>query len=159
MELLVAAVQIAAVVVAAAALIVTLRGVRRQLWLSTFADYTKRYSEIVDEIPLAARLRPGSFSLAMLDGQERERVVCVAVRYLNLCSEEFHLHSEGIIDARTWRIWESEMKSFLERRWIAEAWVMIRAEYDSYPEFHSFVSGFVFSSEESSPQTTNQNAA
>jgi hypothetical protein len=58
---------------------------------------------------------------------------------MNLCSEEFHLHAEGIVDDRTWRIWVEEMKASFGRKWLRESWAMIAAEYDSFPEFHAFV--------------------
>ncbi len=36
---------------------VTLKGIREQLWLMTFSEYTRRYSEIMDLLPPDARGR------------------------------------------------------------------------------------------------------
>jgi hypothetical protein len=132
-------IQVGAVAVAAAAVIVTLSGIKRQLWLATFSDYTRRYSEITERVPIEARLSPDTFGLDTIQGPERDRLLGVAICYFNLCSEEFHLRQTKIIDEKTWLIWETEMRSAFQRRWLREAWVLIDREYDSFTEFHEFV--------------------
>jgi hypothetical protein len=48
-----------AAIIAAIAIVVSLKGIRDQLRLSMFAEYTRRFAEIVDDLPYEAR-RPGS---------------------------------------------------------------------------------------------------
>ncbi|MEX0751166.1 MAG: hypothetical protein WD359_10195 [Dehalococcoidia bacterium] len=131
--------QLVAVVIAAAALVVTLSGIRKQLWLTTFAEYTGRYIQILDEIPMAARREPQTFSLASQPDSERDRLLALAIRYLNLCSEEYYLFRKNIIDGRTWAIWEEEIVIALRRRWLVEAWGQVKTEYDSFVEFHALI--------------------
>lgn len=50
-DAIVALAQVAAVLLAAFAIIVTLRGVRDQLWVIVFTEYTKRYAETVSDLP------------------------------------------------------------------------------------------------------------
>ena len=104
----VALASVVGVIVAMAAAVIALRGVRDQLWLQTFAEYTRRYGEIARELPSEARDPGGRFVLTELDKAEQGRVLNIARAYLNLCSEEYFLHSRGKIDDETWRIWRAE---------------------------------------------------
>jgi hypothetical protein len=54
---------LAGVLIAAITVIVTLRGIRDQLWLSTFAEYTPRYSRIMERVPFAVRDPNGGVTL------------------------------------------------------------------------------------------------
>jgi hypothetical protein len=146
-------IQVGAVAVGAAAVMVTLTGIKRQLWLATFSDYTRRYSEISERVPIEARLSPDTFGLDTMQGSERDRLLCVAISYFNLCSEEFHLWQTNIVDEKTWRIWETEMRSAFQRRWLREAWTLIDKEYDSFTEFHAFVCATLSNSTEDALST------
>lgn len=108
---------------------VAFRGVRDQLWLQTFSDYTRRYSEIVRELPSDAR-RPGStFAFEALSEAEQGDVLNAARGYLNLCSEEYFLHERGRIDDETWGIWRAGMVEVLRAPWIQTTWEILRPEY------------------------------
>jgi hypothetical protein len=135
--------QVIAVVVAAAALLVTLSGIRKQLWLTTFAEYTGRYVAIMDQIPMRARREPSRFSLEEVSGHERDDLLQLAIRYLNLCSEEYYLFRKKIVDRETWDVWRAEMVTALRRRWLVEAWSEVKAEYDSFVEFFALVEGII----------------
>lgn len=109
-EIVMAGAEIAAVIVAAFAILVTLRGIREQLWLNTFAEYTGRYSDIVEKLPYDARDPKGTFDLDRLPVSEREHILAAVRRYLNLCSEELYLHQKQRIDDETWFIWLTGIK-------------------------------------------------
>ncbi len=57
MTLIVALASVAGVIVALVAIVVTLRGLRDQLWLQTFSEYTRRYGEVEVGVPLSAVLQ------------------------------------------------------------------------------------------------------
>jgi hypothetical protein len=127
------------VLVAAVALFVALKGVRDQMWLQTFAEYTRRYNEIVRELPAQARRPSSDFSLVTLDQQERDRVLNAARSYLNLCSEEFYLHTRGRIDNETWSIWRQGMIETLRLPWIQQTWSDLQDEYRYFDDFCTFI--------------------
>ena len=125
--------------VTAAALLVTIHGMRSQLWLHTFSEYTRRYAEVVRDLPSESR-RPGSsFDLHALPDDERDRVLNAARAYLNLTSEEFFLHSRGRIDDETWSIWRTGIEQTVRLPWLREAWVDLEPEYAYVPEFSRFL--------------------
>ena len=139
MNAIVAIATVSGVLVAAGALLVALKGVRDQLWLHTFSEYTRRYSDIVQELPAESR-RPGShFSLKSLEPSERGRVLNAARGYLNLCSEEFYLHERGRIDDTTWAIWRQGMVETLRLPWIQETWSDLQPEYSYFDDFCIFI--------------------
>jgi hypothetical protein len=117
---------------------VTLKGVRDELWLQTFAEYTRRYLDYVRAIPSPARDPDSGFTLAGLDEEERERMLNAARMYVNLCSEEHYLHSKRKIDDTTWSIWSQGMRDAFQAPWFLEAWGKIRHEYRLYPDFCVF---------------------
>jgi hypothetical protein len=138
MTLIVALASVAGVIVALATVVVALRGVRDQLWLQTFSEYTRRYGEIVRELPSEARRPGGHFVFDELDTEEQGRVLNIARAYLNLCSEEYFLHSRGRIDDETWAIWQGGIVEVFRAPWIQSTWTMLKPEYDFF-EFCSFL--------------------
>lgn len=138
MTLAVALASVAGVIVAIATVVVALRSVRNQLWLQTFSEYTRRYSEIVRELPSEARRPGGRFVFDELDGEEQGRVLNIARAYLNLCSEEYFLHDRGRIDDETWAIWRAAIVEVLRAPWIQATWTVLKPEY-CFLEFSSFL--------------------
>jgi hypothetical protein len=138
MTLIVALASVAGVIVALVAIVVTVRGLRDQLWLQTFSEYTRRYGEIVRELPSEARHPGAQFIFDNLPVDEQGRVLNIARAYLNLCSEEYFLHSRGRIDNETWSIWRAGMVEVLRAPWIQTTWTMLKPEY-RFLEFCSFL--------------------
>lgn len=130
---------IATVLVAMVAVFVQIKGVRDQLWLHTFAEYTRRYSEITAKLPSESRHPGSSFSLATLPPDQRDEVINTARAYLNLCSEEFYLHNRRKIDHDTWDIWRAGMRTTLQLPWIQQTWPLLRPEYETVPGFCDFI--------------------
>jgi hypothetical protein len=135
--------EVAAVLIAGGGIYMTLRGLRDQLWLTTFAEYTRRYSEITRMLPADSREPGASFEIEALPRDERGRVVNAVRDYLNLCSEEFYLHSRKRIDDETWRIWELGIAETVRLPWIQETWASVKREYSYYPSFCEFVDHLV----------------
>jgi hypothetical protein len=138
-DAIVALAQVAAVLVAAFAIIVTLRGVRNQLWVIVFTEYTKRYADIVRDLPAEARQPNSKFDLSQLSGADRDRAYNAMRGYLNLCSEEFHLHKKGRIDHETWEIWTLGIQDTMRPPWFRKTWEEIRGEYIYFKDFCQFM--------------------
>lgn len=118
---------------------VTLHGIRAQLWLMTFSEYTRRYSDIVKSLPPDAR-RPGpAVELGKLPVELRDGLLTAMRSYFNLCSEELFLHIQRRIDETTWKIWETGMRDTSTLPYFRAAWAELRGEYQFYPEFQRFV--------------------
>ena len=127
-----------------AALAVAIWGLRqnskiheRQSNAQTFIEYTGRYERVMSDFPpdafdarlnTAAALPEPSAALSL-----------VALRYLNLCSEEYYLWRERYLSDSVWSIWEVELKRTLRTPLMRREWVRLRPEFASYPEFSEFV--------------------
>jgi hypothetical protein len=61
-----------------------------------------------------------------------------ALKYLNLCSEEFYLQKKGYLAQDIWNIWETEIKRTLGTPLFVGEWTKLKCEFKSYPEFQSF---------------------
>ena len=142
-EQIIALANVAAVLVAVVAIFVALRGVRDELWMITFAEYTNRYAMIMDGLPFEARRPGGNFDLDQLQPSERERVLGAMRRYLNLCSEEFYLHGRGKIDKKTWSIWKTGIRDTIRLPCFHGSWSLLRVEYDYFPDFCAFMDGLI----------------
>jgi len=131
------------VLIAAITLIVTLRGIRDQLWLSTFSQYTARYSDVMEDLPFDARDPNGAFDLTSQPPQDRERILGAVRKYANLCSEELYLHQRGRVDRETWAIWKTGIRDTMRTPCFRQGWEMIRGEYEYYPGFREMMDGMI----------------
>ena len=142
---------LAAVIVSALAIAAGLKGVRDQLRVTIFLEYTKRYSKVMQSMPSMAR-EPGSgYQLASQPEEERRRVLAIFREYLNLCSEEKWLHDQNRIDEPTWRIWEQGMLDVARFPPFREAWSLLQPEYSGYRDFQVFVTQTLLPNSASEP--------
>jgi hypothetical protein len=80
------------------------RFLKRAAHTLLFMKYTERYEQIMSSYPedaWAARLDMEGEVPAPSKG-----LTLAALRYLNLCSEEFYLWKRGYIEEGVWNIWE-----------------------------------------------------
>lgn len=138
---IIAGTEVAAVAIAAAAILSSVQGLKNHLWLLTFAEYTRRYSDIMEAMPFEARRPGGNFVLENLPTNEQQAVLGAIRNYLNLCSEELYLHRRNKVDDETWRIWNSGMREVVQLPSFRDAWAVMRIEYLYFPEFCSFMDG------------------
>lgn len=109
-----------------------------QLKLNFFADYTKRYQEIVLQLP--AWIYDKDFDTSKLDETTKAQITKYVRVYFDLCSEEYHLYLNHKIDDAIWKNWEEGMKHALSLPVIQLEWKKVNntmAVY--YPEFSSFM--------------------
>ena len=139
LETVVSLAQLAAVLIAAVAVMVTLKGIRNQLWLSAFLEFTGRYSQIMKAVPFEARNPHGTFDLDDLPEPERQEVLAAVRSYANLCSEELYLYEHGRIDETTWESWKAGIRDTMRTPCFRRGWGMLRHEYEFYPEFRGMM--------------------
>ena len=104
-----------------------------------FSEYTRRYHEIVRELPSESRDPDGTFDFDELESAERGDVLNAARGYVNLCSEEYYLYRRGRINKETWSIWSDGIEEVFRLPWLRQTWSKIRHEYASYEPFCAFL--------------------
>jgi hypothetical protein len=113
------------------------RFLKRAAHTLLFMKYTERYEQIMSSYPedaWAARLDMEGEVPAPSKG-----LTLAALRYLNLCSEEFYLWKRGYIEEGVWNIWEGEMRRTIASPLYRREWRTLRKEFELYPEFHRYV--------------------
>ena len=131
---------IAGVAAAFAAMLATLRSIRRQIEAVVFIEYTRRYSEILADIPTAWRTTPPDRLAALLilpDDDEHFRHTMR--RYFNLCAEEFYLQDAKKLDSATWKIWRQGIRDSMQLPCFDEGWRRVRGEYAGMKLFLRFI--------------------
>lgn len=114
---------------------------KKQLQLSFFADYTKRYQEITLNFPES--INESSFRLDQLDDKERNKTLRYMRAYFDLCSEEYYLWKRGNIDAATWAEWKSGIEFAFGKPAFQQAWQLLQLDTIYYGAFSQFVSDAV----------------
>ena len=141
-------VQTLALVIAFIALIVSFFSSRKQLQLLNeqlqlqfFADYTKRYQEILLNLPEQLYL-PGS-SLDQLSDSDKSRALRYLRAYFDLCSEELYWWKKGKVDTATWENWKEGIESALCKKPFREAWQLIAFDTFYYADFCNWMNATV----------------
>ncbi len=109
----------------------------RQMNGDIFLKYTERFEKVMSSFPAnawQARLH--------LDGAAPDaspELTVAVLKYMNLCGEEFHLWRSGYLQNSIWTIWRDEMCRTFRTPLFRREWPSLRAEFDSFPEFLTFV--------------------
>ena len=114
-----------------------LNSLKEQMRLNFFADYTKRYQEIMLNLPDDISL--SSFSFNDLSSKEKSQAYRYMRAYFDLCSEEYELFLLGHIDLKTWNNWKQGINSNLSKNAFQEAWKHVRFNSCYYPDFTKYV--------------------
>lgn len=133
-------------VIASIALVISILGVylqslsdRKQLMLSNFLDYTKRYQEIISHFP--KEVIDEDFDLSSLSDDSRDNILRYMLMYFDLCYEEYSLYKLGFINLKLWELWESGIKSAFSRPAFKQSWQVVKP-YTNHKDnsgFSSFV--------------------
>ena len=137
MESIAIIVSVLTLIITTTALIVTIRHFKKQLQLNFFADYTKRYQEIILNFP--EEINEADFRISQLPDDVRERTRRYMRAYFDLCSEEYYLWKKGNLDDETWREWETGIKFAFSKPAFREAWQILNLDTIYYGEFSKFV--------------------
>ena len=114
-----------------------LHWVRKQMRLQLYGDYTKRYQEIMLQLPEG--VRGERFCLNSLPFEKRERTMRYIRAYFDLCFEEWDLNRCNLIDRDFWRVWDSSMKVAFARPVAQHAWSLIKVDSHFPADFQRFV--------------------
>ena len=123
------------VAIAASALWWQIRGLRRQLLIQTFADYTKRYQEIILNFP--ENINEPNFDMS--SQKDVDKTMRYMRAYFDLCWEEFYLHENKLIDEKVWSTWKDGMHFAFSKEAFRQAWVKIKKDTHYATQFVKLV--------------------
>lgn len=96
----------------------------KQAQQTFFAEYTRRYQDIILHLP----------------GDEKDPPLLKYMQlYFDLCSEEYHLHQMGLIEENVWKLWVEGMQDAMKRPSFQNAWKNPLGQHYSDQGFISFV--------------------
>jgi len=85
-----------------------------------FAEYTKRYSEILLGLPNSVHNQ--QFDYNQHDKAETEKILRYMRVYFDLCSEEFYLYQSNFVDENVWENWKEGIEMALKKDAFRVAW-------------------------------------
>jgi len=109
----------------------------QQLKLNFFADYTKRYQEIILNFP--ENINEDSFDFDKLPKEERNKTLRYMRAYFDLCSEEFDLWKAGYIEQRIWENWKMGIEFAFSKKAFKDGWKLICLDTIYYPDFVKWI--------------------
>ncbi len=143
-------IQLGALLVALAALVYTIRSYKKQLQIQIFADYTKRYQEIILNFP--ENINQSDFDFNILDEKYNEGTHDKTMRYMrvyfDLCSEEFDLRDKCYITEDIFDIWKGGMKYALTKKAFRDAWQIISKDTKFNKNFEEMVKKLIASNDD-----------
>lgn len=107
----------------------TLDTAMQQNKLQMFAEYTRRYQDIIINMP--DEVYAGTIKMSDIKAERYMRL------YFDLCSEEYHLWRNGQIPEDVWKQWKEGMQTATNQRHYKDAWNLLKGEYS-----HDFWSYF-----------------
>jgi len=130
-------VSILGVLITVVALWFTVRSFKKQLQLTFFSEYTKRYQEITLNLP--SNINREDFSFDALPPELKDRTLRYMRAYFDLCSEEYFLKRKNHLDDETWKEWKTGMEFSFSKTAFREAWKTLQLNSTYYGEFTAFV--------------------
>ncbi len=128
-------VQIVSALIYAAALFISIKQIRndnqvaaRQSQNDFFAEYTRRYHDIILAMPDAVFEGTAKAEGATLKYMQL---------YFDLCSEEYHLHENGLVPDDVWNNWKEGMEITTHLELYKKSWDRLKGNYN--PDFYSFM--------------------
>ena len=110
----------------------SMRMVKEQNQIHMFAEYTKRYQEIIVNMPKSV-YESGSGDEVDFD------VLRYMQLYFNLCSEEYDLWTKGAISPDVWEKWLHGIRMTMKRPVYRKAWSLEKDGYSSNAPFIEFM--------------------
>ena len=133
------AIALVAIVISLVSLLLQKSDINKQLLVSNFSEYTRRYQELIEKIP--SNVLDQDFDLFSLSSNDREIILRYMLIYFDLCYEEYFLYREGLIPKRLWKAWEEGINVSLSRPAFRQSWMIInsQASYSNALGFVDFI--------------------
>ena len=111
-------------------ILASMKMVREQNQIQMFAEYTKRYQDIIMNMPKS-----------VYEGSEEvnDDVLRYMQLYFNLCSEEYDLRSKDAISSDVWDKWLAGIQLTMSRPVYQKAWLLENENYSKNTSFVAFL--------------------
>lgn len=110
---------------------------REQLKLNFFADYTKRYQEII--LNFSENINESDFDFNKLPKEIKEKTLRYMRAYFDLSSEEYYLSQAGRIDKKVWKEWKSGIEFTFSKKAFKDAWKIVNLDSKFYGQFVKWI--------------------
>jgi|KBSSwiStaDraftv2_1062776.scaffolds.fasta_scaffold790460_1 hypothetical protein len=131
----IAAVAALGTVAGVAVIFVQLRHLSRQIKLQSFSDYTKRYQEIILNLPDDIHAR----EFTLKDRRDYEKIMRYMRAYFDLSYEEWFLEGQRLIDPRFWQVWRIGIRTAMSKPAFQQSWEIIKTDSRFGTPFENFI--------------------
>lgn len=107
-------------IVSCIAIVNTRKMAKKQYQFQFFAEYTKRYQDLILQMP-------DNLDTSSIDNKNVDTFMRL---YFNLCSEEYYLHSKGVIDEKVWGLWVDGIRTAMSKQQYKASWKSLGTYYD-----------------------------
>jgi hypothetical protein len=128
-----------AIIAAALSILIGLRGLRVQIQLTTYLEFTKRFEDVSGPLHKILRKYKNAQSLADIHPEDADDFRDLAARYFAVVSSEFHLQGTGHLDRRTWLLWSQLIPQMLKNPLVREVWYEAKPWYAPMCGFAQFI--------------------
>lgn len=112
---------------------------KKQLNIQAFISYTEKYDNLSAKMPDEWHKRYEDEQEVPSKKQLRNDKYRI---YFHLCSQEFYLYINGLIEEDLWLIWQNEIERNLDTPLLRLVWPIFEEEFQSYKSFHCYVNKF-----------------
>ena len=117
--------QFVTIIVMFATLLWQIIGYKKVARYTLFAEYTKRYQEIMLALP------EDLGEETAFENKEKSYLRA----YFDLCSEEYFLHKKGNLNKEVWKEWKEGMKIAFNKKAIFDYWQEKKTCYEDFNKF------------------------
>jgi hypothetical protein len=118
---------------------ITIWSFRKQMNAQVYLAYTQRYEDLMADCDHDFRSSLLKLRLDQIPEERRDKIKVCMLRYLNLCSEEYHLMKSGYLAKAVWGIWQSELEHTLRTSLYVSGWPELEHEFLSHSDFRRYV--------------------
>ena len=140
-QLIINSLALLGVVVALFSLIIQMRATKKQLELQNFMEYTRRYQEIMLNLP--GSIGTAKFQYAEPKSKKYDQEMRYIRAFYDLCAEEYLLNENGFVNKKIWELWKKGIFSALNIEAFNKVWNVIKNDGHYDNEFVSFIDAYV----------------
>ena len=107
---------------------------KRSEQLQFYAYFWKKYDRILESLPIS--IFDEDFRLE--DAKDPDTLMVSLRSYFDLCTQEFFMHQQGLIEEVIWENWSRGLLACMELEVFKQAYSRLKVEM-SHPEFHSWL--------------------
>jgi len=127
------------ILVATLSVLSGLRGVRKQIQVTTYLEYTKRFEDTMRPLARLLRKYKGKYKLGEIESEDARELHELIGSYISIIASEYHLQRGGHIDRETWHMWSYGLTDMFENPLVREVWFEVKEKYTAVRGFERFI--------------------